>query len=143
MNGNEAERNAWTPEPWTTQRSPNPVDGEYDYAIHAGSLRVIAEVFGRATSGFPLPAEATANRIVACVMALRGIPDPEEFITRAKRMEEALRPFAAFAEAWESKPLSGMDDGVYRIHAGTEWEGVLRLSDCRKAREALKAKEGN
>jgi hypothetical protein len=54
-----------------------------------------------------------------------------------RRLREALAPFAKFAELWEAKPLSGMDDIIYRIHAGTEWDAELRLSDCQKAREIL------
>ncbi len=51
---------------------------------------------------------------------------------------EALEPFAAFADAFEAKPLSGLDDVIYKIHAGTEWEASIRRSDCNKARAAIK-----
>jgi hypothetical protein len=55
---------------------------------------------------------------------------------RAERAEKALRPFAAFADAWDRKPIRGIHDEVYAIHAGAD-RGVLRLSDCKAARAAL------
>jgi hypothetical protein len=55
---------------------------------------------------------------------------------RAERAETALRPFAAFADAWDRKPIRGIHDEVYAIHAGAD-RGVLRLSDCKAARAAL------
>lgn len=55
-------------------------------------------------------------------------------------MREALEPFAAFIDAFDAKPLSGIDNDLYRIHGGTEYEGVIRLSDFRKARSAINPK---
>jgi hypothetical protein len=60
-----------------------------------------------------------------------------------KELVEALKPFALFAEKYDAKPLRQLDDRIYGIHAGTEWEAELSVSDCRKARAALaKAKHG-
>lgn len=53
------------------------------------------------------------------------------------RLRDALKPFAFFAEQWERRPLRGIADELYGIHAGTEFEAGIRLADCRKAREAL------
>lgn len=63
----------WTKEPWSLQRSPQPVDGRYDYAIHANGAYVLAEAFGRAATGAALPAPANAERIVACVNYMAGV----------------------------------------------------------------------
>jgi hypothetical protein len=52
------------------------------------------------------------------------------------RLREALRPFALFAEKWDIKPLRGISDEFYAIHAGEDG-AALRLTDCRKARAAL------
>lgn len=56
---------------------------------------------------------------------------------RLRLAVEALRPFAAFAEAFDAKPISGLDDTLYAIHTGTAWAAAFRLSDCRAARAAL------
>ena len=49
----------------------------------------------------------------------------------------ALEPFAHFFEQFSKKPISQLDDEFYMIHAGTEWEASLRLSDMKLAAEAL------
>lgn len=54
-----------------------------------------------------------------------------------RKLEEALKPFADFADAWDGMPISGIHDDLYGIHAGSEHEGWLRLSDCRRARALL------
>lgn len=50
---------------------------------------------------------------------------------------ETAEPFARFAEAWRKKPLAGIDDRIYGIHGGTEFEAFIRLSDCKNVCEAL------
>ena len=65
--------------------------------------------------------------------------DHERKETKTMSTADALKPFAAFADAWDRMPLRGIHDEVYKIHGGTEWEGVLRLSDCQRARSALSA----
>lgn len=57
---------------------------------------------------------------------------------RAERLEEALAPFAHFADQYERAPLRGAADTLYGIHTGTEFEAELKLSDCRAARDLLK-----
>lgn len=56
---------------------------------------------------------------------------------REKRLREALRPFAFYAEQRSRKPFNGMDDVINGIHVGTEWEAEIRLSHCEAARAAL------
>lgn len=50
---------------------------------------------------------------------------------------EALRPFADFAAKFNAKPLRGIDDTLYAIHTGTQWEAEIRLSDLFRARAIL------
>lgn len=87
MNGNEAERNAWPTEPWQVHDEdycPEELWGSLDLNENGVQGVQVCTIEG----DDPLP---IAKRIRACVNACAGIPDPEEFITRAKRMEEALR----------------------------------------------------
>lgn len=55
---------------------------------------------------------------------------------REQELRDALGPFAAFARAFSAKPIRGLHDEVYAIHAG-EHRGVLRLSDCQRAAQLL------
>jgi hypothetical protein len=60
-------------------------------------IRAIVEVFNHESNPERRP------RIIACVNALRGVPDPAEFVRQAKEMREAIREaFNSFAEAPES-----------------------------------------
>lgn len=43
---------------------------------------------------------------------------------------EAIRHYVAMRDA---KPLRQLDDVIHSVHAGTEWEAELRLSDLRLA----------
>ena len=61
---------------------------------------------------------------------------------RIAQLQQALAPFAAFAKAWDAKPLSALGDEFYGIHTGTEWAASLRLSDVRRARAVLDHGEG-
>jgi len=65
-----------------------------------------------------------------------------QLIAAAPEQHEALKPFAAFAKAWQAQPLAGMDDVIYSIHLGTKHEATIRLSDCIKAAEAIAKAEG-
>lgn len=67
---------------------------------------------------------------VAEVMRLSRIVTQLE--ARLTRLTEGLRPFATFAKKWNAKPLNGISDAFYTIHAGEDGAS-LRLSDCRKA----------
>lgn len=50
--------------------------------------------------------------------------------------EDALRPFARYAEKRAAKPLRGLDDVIHAIHAGEDG-AEIRLSHCNAARDAL------
>ena len=63
--------------------------------------------------------------------------DAEWLLALVDDLAERLKPFAEFARAFDAKPIRGLDDRLYGIHTGTEWEGELKLSDCRAARAAL------
>jgi hypothetical protein len=60
---------------------------------------------------------------------------------RVARLEEALTPFATFADRWDANPIRGLDDVLYAIHSTDEQRVELRLSDCKKARKALNQKD--
>lgn len=73
--------------------------------------------------------DATASAAADELKALEG---------RVRALEDALRPFALFAERFDANPLRGISDTLYGIHGGCEGkEAELRLSDCRNARAAL------
>ena len=59
--------NKHTPAPWEKARSIFQTDGEYDFAISAKGVPVLAEVFGRSSDGGHPPAEANADFIVTAV----------------------------------------------------------------------------
>lgn len=65
-----------------------------------------------------------------------------KLIAAAPLMYEALEPFEAFINAFDSKPINGLDDDIYTIHAGTEWEATLTRTQMRAAREALRTARG-
>ena len=56
---------------------------------------------------------------------------------RKLALVEALEPFAAFARAFDAKPIRNIANQVYAIHPGTPWESQLCLSDCRRAARLL------
>lgn len=58
-------------------------------------------------------------------------------IATAPDLLEALRPFAAYADARDRQPLLGLGNSIHVIHAGTEFEFELKLSDCYAARAAI------
>lgn len=71
---------------------------------------------------------------------LDGTTAPDDVKTLLEQIDSlssALAPFADFADKWEAKPLRGIDDELYVIHAGED-RASFRLSDCWKAREALR-----
>lgn len=70
--------------------------------------------------------------------ALSGQVDEEAdaLRERVRTLEDALRPFALFAEKLDTTPIRGIADTLYAIHA-EERAAELRLSDCRNARKAL------
>ena len=59
---------------------------------------------------------------------------------RIAALVSALKPLAEFIRAFDAKPIN-LADEFYAIHAGTEWEASLRLSDLRKANATLTAEE--
>lgn len=59
--------------------------------------------------------------------------ETEQLKARIRELEAALLPFATFAEAYDRKPLRGMHDEFYSIHAGSEFEAGVRFSDCTRA----------
>jgi len=86
------------------------------------------------------------NASVALDFLKPFMKDMAEHARRLERQRDEavalLRPFAEFAEKWKQKPLSAIGDAVYGIHAGTEWEAVLRRSDCEAARAFLSTLDG-
>ncbi len=64
---------------------------------------------------------------------------------QTERLREALTPFATFADAFDTKPISNLHDELYGIHGGDscgdDGGASLRLSACRAARAALAGKE--
>lgn len=77
-----------------------------------------------------------------CDRRNNGFAALTELCARLRRAEEALKPFARFAEQFDRMPMNGIADAFYGIHFGTEYEAELKLSDCRRARAALQNKEG-
>jgi hypothetical protein len=52
-------------------------------------------------------------------------------------MAKALEPFAHFARQYARKPMKGVDDSFYGIHAGSEYEARLSHTDMKRAARAL------
>jgi hypothetical protein len=44
---------------------------------------------------------------------------------------EALNRLRQYVTARTEKPIAQLDDMIHGVHAGTKWEGELRLSDLR------------
>ena len=66
--------------------------------------------------------------------------ETEQLKERIRQLEAALQPFATFGEAFDRKPLSGMHDEFYSIHAGSDFEAGIRFSDCKRAALVLRQK---
>ena len=66
-----------TPGPWKLDRSLQPADGEYDYAISSPEHFVLAEAFGRSANGGHPPAEANARLIAAAPELLEALREAE------------------------------------------------------------------
>jgi hypothetical protein len=62
----------------------------------------------------------------------------EKLERRVRELEAALKPFADFGDAYSRKPMGGMDDEFYSIHAGTDFEAGIRFSDCVRASQVLR-----
>lgn len=96
-----------------------------------------------ASSDF-LPAYASHNTDAIRAMLRAGekaMRDLAAARARVKELEDALKPFAVFAERARLKPMRGLDDVFYAIHSGEpEREAELRFSDCDKAAAALQVK---
>jgi hypothetical protein len=80
-----------TKEPWK-------YDADEDHMIGSDGVGV------RSGAGLRDPDECAANgaRMVACVNALAGIPDPAAFVARAKAIEAAARAVMVHADAPQS-----------------------------------------
>ena len=80
----------WTKEPWMVRAglfAPHQ-DGyrDCDIQICSKDLLHVAILHSELPTGAP-----NANRIVACVNAMQGIPDPEKFVEAAKRLRNGFK----------------------------------------------------
>lgn len=57
---------------------------------------------------------------------------------RVRMLEVCAQPFIEFIDKYDRKPLGGIADDFYSIHAG-EHGASLRLSDLRRLRAAVKS----
>lgn len=74
--------------------------------------------------------------------AMKGINDELTRIIadqtrRIRALEQALRPFAAYAKSRREQPLIGLGDIIHTIHPGTQWEAEITLRHCMTAEKAL------
>lgn len=79
-------------------------------------------------------------KIDDALLKLRALGYAEEAhaaVVELDRLREALSPFAEFARKFDARPLRGIADEFYGIHAGTPYEASLRISNCRTALKAL------
>lgn len=78
-----------TPEPWVAEQA----NGSLETAmfISAGEKTICALYGDWPDQVGDLEQKANASRIVSCVNALAGIPDPEEFVKAAKELLERSR----------------------------------------------------
>lgn len=113
-----SERNAeWVAEPWHVSH------GHYKTDVYSREGTVIQGTPFMTPVGI-----ANAARAAACVNACAGIPNPEEFIKRAKRLEEALRGVLLSAECTHLEDIPREQWDEYDHFMGPKWEA---------AREAL------
>lgn len=78
----------------------------------------------------------------ATLQYMSALGNAAEALIQAAEERDALRgalePFAEFARKWNAKPLLGIHDDIYSIHAGEDG-ATLRLSDCRRALAVLES----
>lgn len=94
----------------------------------------------------------TNEAMIACraletrYLAAVAQPDLSAENTRLRALvgeaKEVLKPVVVFIKAFDAKPISQVGDGFYGIHAGTEFEATLHLSDLRAASSLLTKLEG-
>lgn len=118
--------------------TPTPLTASYEREHYESMLRHIAANADRHPWYGPCDAQGEGgsccecNRLVSIALALEA---------RNAELVEALKPILKFIKAFDAKPISGLHDEFYSIHLGTEYEGVLRLSDLRLI-QALAGQEG-
>ena len=90
-----------TPGPWKLDRSLQPADGEYDYAISSPEHFVLAEAFGRSANGGHPPAEANARLIAAAPELLEALDRIQNWprVFDGLRAEDVAFARAAIAKA--------------------------------------------
>lgn len=118
----------WTPGPWEVTHnhwSKSSIDDTGDYGYPVAECNIHYEADEESQGHFEAIKEANA-----------------QLISAAPEMAEALKPFERFIEAFESKPMRGLDETIYAIHAGTEHEAVITREHMRKARAALAKARG-
>lgn len=50
----------------------------------------------------------------------------------------ALKPFDHFAKQFDAMPLGRIDNVFYTIRTGTEWEAELKVTDMKRALDAVR-----
>lgn len=60
-------------------------------------------------------------------------PGQQGINDRIAALEEALKPFAIYAEKRKAQPLLGLGNTIHLIHPGTEHEAELTMEHCEKA----------
>ena len=83
-------RETWSQEPWTVYEVGMDGDGEEAYARGFQDAHGKGVNKGEDVERFT---KLDAARIVQCVNACAGIPDPDAHLARCARMEEALKQF--------------------------------------------------
>lgn len=76
-----------------------------------------------------------------CIDICSGRPEDRRkvlaLLAQVQEIVKAMEPLARFAAAFDAKPLRQTNDVLYGIHAGSEHEADVRLSDLRRALKAL------
>lgn len=75
-----------------------------------------------------------------CVLVAMTSAERELYTLRNRiaMLEVCAQPFVEFIDKFDRKPLGGIDDEFYAIHAGEDGAS-LRLSDLRRLRAAIKS----
>jgi hypothetical protein len=60
-----------------------------------------------------------------------------DYQNRIAELEDALKPFARYAEMRGKQPLGGLGDVIHGIHHGSEFEAEIRFSACVRALAVL------
>ena len=128
-----------TQEPWKFEKTEGSVNDGWEAQLIPATgpdsdWHSFVVAFGFGDPDYREIAEANARRIVACVNALAGIENPDEYIASIRA--ETIKEAADRAVAWLADSTSGIDPALAATNSG-KWLLKLRENQSAALRAAI------